>query len=381
MYQSNSNTYTKKYSNNFGAIITVLIILLAVVFFYYYPSGSVKERFIRTNYQATETVMVNIDRDILPEFIILSEKNDQISEEDWILTKEFMEMTLNIADQSEKNELIASLHEKGHLIEGQDGHFDERSKQWINYERNKYPVQLTVLDFNSKLGGWYALLNEDIQEGDGDLKTNYFYYSGEKNRPYLLHKYDGFKVLSVLSYRMNPSVIGYRADMWNLSDYGVFRESESLSSIFGFDVSKNSVVGGSCYLFGDGISDEDTIMLSEIDYSKYPLSVNEPDSNGLCRRLLDDISSIDTIGWFDYPSVETTFLKYLPNRVNGESYSDEYKDSGIVPTEWFNCTDDCSGHIAGYEWAQDKDIDNEDDCGGYSQSFIEGCVRYVEDYY
>lgn len=42
------------------------------------------------------------------------------------------------------------------------------------------------------------------------------------------------------------------------------------------------------------------------------------------------------------------------------------------------CTDDCSGHVAGYEWAERKEIIDIDDCGGNSQSFIEGCEAYVE---
>lgn len=45
----------------------------------------------------------------------------------------------------------------------------------------------------------------------------------------------------------------------------------------------------------------------------------------------------------------------------------------------YPCTVDCSGHAAGYNWAQRKDIDDEDDCTGRSQSFIEGCLAYVEE--
>lgn len=37
------------------------------------------------------------------------------------------------------------------------------------------------------------------------------------------------------------------------------------------------------------------------------------------------------------------------------------------------CTQDCSGHKAGYAWAQDKGITDPSACGGTSQSFIEGC--------
>ncbi|HEX4852751.1 hypothetical protein [Arenimonas sp.] len=44
----------------------------------------------------------------------------------------------------------------------------------------------------------------------------------------------------------------------------------------------------------------------------------------------------------------------------------------------YGCTDDCSGHEAGYAWAERNGIDDPDDCGGRSQSFIEGCWDYAE---
>jgi hypothetical protein len=46
-----------------------------------------------------------------------------------------------------------------------------------------------------------------------------------------------------------------------------------------------------------------------------------------------------------------------------------------------DCTDDCSGHKAGYEWADDNQIKDERLCTGYSNSFIQGCRTFVEDPY
>lgn len=45
----------------------------------------------------------------------------------------------------------------------------------------------------------------------------------------------------------------------------------------------------------------------------------------------------------------------------------------------YECRVDCSGHEAGYQWAEEKDIDDPDDCGGNSESFIEGCRAYAEE--
>ncbi|SEL13341.1 hypothetical protein SAMN05428989_1516 [Pseudoxanthomonas sp. GM95] len=43
------------------------------------------------------------------------------------------------------------------------------------------------------------------------------------------------------------------------------------------------------------------------------------------------------------------------------------------------CTQGCSGHEAGYNWAEENGIDDPDDCGGNSASFIEGCEAYAEE--
>lgn len=55
--------------------------------------------------------------------------------------------------------------------------------------------------------------------------------------------------------------------------------------------------------------------------------------------------------------------------------------SAIVSADTFDgykCTDDCSGHQAGYDWAGDNDIDDEDSCDTPSQSFNEGCQSFVQ---
>lgn len=44
----------------------------------------------------------------------------------------------------------------------------------------------------------------------------------------------------------------------------------------------------------------------------------------------------------------------------------------------YGCTDDCSGHQAGYVWAERNDIADPSQCGGNSRSFIEGCMDYAE---
>lgn len=66
---------------------------------------------------------------------------------------------------------------------------------------------------------------------------------------------------------------------------------------------------------------------------------------------------------------------------------EENDDSSDEPKEkkqhltWrgYECTIDCSGHEAGYEWAENNSINDSSDCNGNSNSFNEGCESYVEE--
>jgi len=42
-----------------------------------------------------------------------------------------------------------------------------------------------------------------------------------------------------------------------------------------------------------------------------------------------------------------------------------------------NCTVDCSGYNAGYKWAKQRDIDDDDYCPDGNKSFYEGCAAYA----
>lgn len=42
------------------------------------------------------------------------------------------------------------------------------------------------------------------------------------------------------------------------------------------------------------------------------------------------------------------------------------------------CTEDCSGHDAGWQWAQENDVQDSTDCSG-NGSFAGGCEAYVEE--
>ncbi|MGW8185000.1 MAG: hypothetical protein ACWGHO_02720 [Candidatus Moraniibacteriota bacterium] len=60
----------------------------------------------------------------------------------------------------------------------------------------------------------------------------------------------------------------------------------------------------------------------------------------------------------------------------------EYDEPEAYEESTFNgyeCTDDCSGHEAGYKWAEEQGITDSSDCDGNSNSFIEGCESYADE--
>ncbi len=65
------------------------------------------------------------------------------------------------------------------------------------------------------------------------------------------------------------------------------------------------------------------------------------------------------------------------SRIADEDTTDERSKDNYF--HGYRCTADCSGHEAGYAWAEKHDIRDPDECGGNSQSFIEGCRAWVEE--
>lgn len=65
-------------------------------------------------------------------------------------------------------------------------------------------------------------------------------------------------------------------------------------------------------------------------------------------------------------------------RRSGQLHQPENLTSGST-FHGFPCVDDCSGHQAGYAWAEAHAILRADRCGGDSQSFKEGCIAYTRE--
>jgi hypothetical protein len=74
------------------------------------------------------------------------------------------------------------------------------------------------------------------------------------------------------------------------------------------------------------------------------------------------------------------------SEISSEDATEEHQDAPaeVDPVELASdhgmpCTVDCSGHAAGYQWAETQGITDHDDCGGNSESFIEGCRTRAEE--
>ena len=62
--------------------------------------------------------------------------------------------------------------------------------------------------------------------------------------------------------------------------------------------------------------------------------------------------------------------------VSARIYTSHTQDRSIAG---LNCTVDCSGYDAGYKWAKQRDIDDDDYCPDGNESFYEGCVAYANE--
>lgn len=120
------------------------------------------------------------------------------------------------------------------------------------------------------------------------------------------------------------------------------------------------------FLFGCSSKPENDIGISSYDYN-YSYDYDD----GYEWAEDNDISDFDECQYeFGTSDAEDGCNDYVKDNYTG------YKTfSG------YDCTEDCSGHEAGYEWAEENDISDTYDCDGNSQSFIEGCEAYIEENY
>ena len=75
--------------------------------------------------------------------------------------------------------------------------------------------------------------------------------------------------------------------------------------------------------------------------------------------------------------------EHLANSISKAASDPKGADPGPNKFAGYDCTEDCSGHEAGYAWAEEHDISDGDECDAAgehsnSPSFAEGCHAYVD---
>lgn len=87
-------------------------------------------------------------------------------------------------------------------------------------------------------------------------------------------------------------------------------------------------------------------------------------------------SSIECINPYSYPPspVQTLDLQIrneITTQLSFSAHPENYYKG-------YKCSNDCSGHKAGYAWAKQHNINVKTQCIGNSQSFIEGCWAFAD---
>jgi hypothetical protein len=125
---------------------------------------------------------------------------------------------------------------------------------------------------------------------------------------------------------------------------------------------------GSIYFFSSGTK-EPEIKTFNYNPNASTNSNSDSEEDGYTWAEKNDIDSFqDCQDEFGTGYEEDECNRYVKDNHTGYKTFNDYE-----------CTEDCSGHQAGYDWADNQGIDDEDDCGGNSESFIEGCKSYVEE--
>lgn len=90
---------------------------------------------------------------------------------------------------------------------------------------------------------------------------------------------------------------------------------------------------------------------------------------------------------FMFLGCSETATTEAPSSEVSESVESTYEEDTALEEQTYSgeefngypCIGDCSGHEAGYQWAEENGITDPDTCGGDSNSFIEGCQSYAEE--
>lgn len=83
--------------------------------------------------------------------------------------------------------------------------------------------------------------------------------------------------------------------------------------------------------------------------------------------------------WLKFDSDKQKQPEYIRESFKNGKQIEVEVDNSLTRDDWDCSTPDCAGHNAGYDWAEENGITDPSDCGGKSESFIEGCETYANE--
>lgn len=111
-------------------------------------------------------------------------------------------------------------------------------------------------------------------------------------------------------------------------------------------------------------------MLVIIAFSLFIFLISNSSSSSSTTE--NDSPATTTVNSDDHPDENIEFE---------QTEEDVNINSDQLEFDGYPCTEDCSGHEAGYEWAEENGItqDDVDNYSGNSNSFMEGMQSYVDE--
>ncbi len=126
--------------------------------------------------------------------------------------------------------------------------------------------------------------------------------------------------------------------------------------------------------FNAGYSVGNTVLVNVVPQDKRAYLFIGQDSNLLWRF----ITSSGAISYGSSATIDLTTMKQIEES-SSSSISNVEESRDYYESKGYECTDDCSGHDAGYEWAEENDVCDADYDTGSSESFNEGVRVYAEE--
>ena len=136
-----------------------------------------------------------------------------------------------------------------------------------------------------------------------------------------------------------------------------------------------------------------TSSIAQSTYSPYPSATNTYPSYGSPSTMQQQDSQPSSDYSRFYGSQYNNRNQQNTNQYQAPAYTPRYnqpltndnsymgaRPEGYHTFHGYRCTQNCSGHEAGYDWARRNHVDDNQSCSSGSKSFREGCKAYSREH-